>query len=323
MLRFPTLSVRRTFESSQYAEQPGVTPVRIALIGDSLSTGFHVSSKLSMLRLARQCKRNWLVDDSGEIDSVFERLSRKLPIIVHHYGYVSADVSLSSRRKFVDRLTGTIHMSDQVTRVLKLKKFPEIILLWIGHNELDWAKSEAGELTEERLGSLADGTVKVYAEQLQRVLQAAAEQRHAVTIMVFALVSFELFFQARAEAEATRAREPERFPYLEVDYRYFRSMRPEFRAGMIRLANAINTRLKSLVTQLGMRPKSYSNVSVVFSTALHDAEINRAEMLCAVDGWHPSALGHRTLAQSVFPVIFQQIAQQRQLPQSCQASGSP
>jgi lysophospholipase L1-like esterase len=252
--------------------------------------------------------------DSGDIHSVFERLVEKFPVDVLHFASVSSHVDLSCRRSLVDRLTGIFHMSHQVDRILKLNDFPEVVLLWIGHNNLDWASPAAGyEARPFQLERVADEVASSYEMQLRRLLGAALHRNHTVSVIIFALVSFERFFSAREQAEAIKIREPLRYPYLEVDYRYFFSMRPEYRDGMIELANKIDSRLERVVVRLQEAFAKDKNLRILFSTALHDTGIHKAEMLCDVDAWHPSVLGHRALAESAFPVVYRQISQQRSL----------
>ena len=254
------------------------------------------------------------MDDRGTIDSLFEQLTKKVPVILHHLAYVSADVRAPRRRSPADWIAGTFHMSHQVDRVLKLNQFPEILLLWIGHNNLDWASVfETSDAGISNLPMLADSITSCYAEQLKRLIRIAAQQSHSVRVIVFVLVNFEGFFRARGQAEAIKRREPSKYPYLEADYRYFKSMHPEFRDGMIRLADDINSRLSNLVAKLQEQVGQVQNVHVVFSTALHDARIDKAEMLSDVDAWHPSILGHRVLAEGAFPTVYQNIVTQRSL----------
>ena len=175
-----------------------------------------------MLLRTRTCQGNWVVDDSGKIDSLFEKLVEKVPVDLHHLAYVSAHVDSPRRRGFLDRLTGTFHMSHQIDLILTLDDFPEIVLLWIGHNNLDWANPDTGG--KERslpLDRVAFKFASSYEVQLRRLLNAAANRRQKISIIVFALVSFEQFFMAREQTEAIKTREPSPVPILGVDYRYF------------------------------------------------------------------------------------------------------
>ena len=275
------------------------------MIGDSLSMGFYVSSVVSMLLRARtSARRNWVVDDRGIIDSVFERLSKRVPITLYHFACVSANVDPVTGSRLVDSIAGICHMSQQVNRILSLAQFPEVVMLWIGHNNLDWVESCEGVRTsKEHLKQRADEIVARYKIQLTRLVASAAKTPHPVRIVVFALVDFKKFFKAREQTERIKSNEPSRYPYLERDYKYFRSMLPQFRTGMIELAEMINDGLQSAVENLVRDAKLPPTFRLVFSTALREADISRAEMLCEVDGWHPSTLGHCTLAASVFPTI--------------------
>jgi len=251
--------------------------------------------------------RNWVIDNSGKIDSVFEKLAKRFAIRLDYLAYVSAHVNSEGGRSMLDRVVGTLHFSDQVDRILRLRDFPEIILIWLGHNSLDWARFWVGKnaTQSEIISKLAENAIEAYESQFVRLCETASNQHHRVTIVVFALVSFELFFQAREEAEFIKMQDAARYPFLEVDYRYFASMQPPFRKGMIKLANLINSGLLDIVTRarrrFGVRP------STVFSSALHESPINHAEMLSDVDGWHPSLLGHKTLAEHAFPVVLEQV----------------
>jgi hypothetical protein len=313
MLSIPKPCFRRRFVGFAPAAAQ-ISPVRLAMIGDSLSTGFHISSPAMMLLGTRTCKKNWVVDDRGAIDSLFEQLIKKAPIILDHLACVSADVRPPCRRTAADWIAGTFHMSHQIDRVLSLNQFPDILLLWIGHNNLDWVmvlgESDTGI---SGLPMLANRISACYEAQLQRLLEAASQQNHSVCVIVFALVNFESFFRAREQAETIKRQEPSKYPCLEADYRYFRSMRPEFRKGMIELADGINSRLKNLVVKLQEQAAMQQNVQIVFSTALHDVQIDKAEMLSDVDAWHPSAFGHRMLAAGAYPAVYRHIIDQRGL----------
>ena len=315
LLAIPKMFLRRSFVGSP-ADSGNTLPIRLAVMGDSLSTGFHVSSVLPMIIRARLCGRNWVVDDSGQINSVFERLATKIPVELEYLAYVSAHVNSECGRSLLDRVVGTMHMSDQVDRLLNLRRFPHVILIWMGHNNLDWVQScSSGEIDPSALQNLAEEAVRAYEAQLLRLWSVAANQSHKVTFVVFALVSFEFFFAAREAIEAIKIRDPSRYPFLENDYQYFQSMRKPYRSGMIQLANMINSRLQAMVHRTEGWKGSRGMVSARFSTALHDAPINRPEMLCEVDAWHPSRRGHQILAEHAFPVVWQHVQEHHALEQ--------
>jgi len=93
------------------------TGLKISAIGDSLTTGFYVTRYLPTVWRARtKFLSNW-----------FE---------------ASALVDESSARSFiVGKALSVEHFSSQVDGLLSLERFPDIALVWIGHNNLDWAQS--------------------------------------------------------------------------------------------------------------------------------------------------------------------------------------
>ena len=310
MLRLPDLWFPHRFVGSG-PEAAYCPPIRIAVVGDSLSTGFHVSSPLVMLLQARTRNGNWVVDNTGKIYSVFERLLGTWPVELCHFAAVSAHVDAPRRRNVTDRLIRTLHMSHQVDQIISMTDFPELVVCWIGHNNLDFAAPSASRDNQtRRLSDLADETVAWYDRHIRRLLSAASERSSPVSVVIFGLIGFENFFMARQEAEEIKIRDPSQYPYLEANYRYFASLRSEHRHGMIDLANEINVRLERTARQL-QKEHGSDGIRVVFSRSLHDAPINKAEMLSGVDAWHPSELGHRALAESAFPVLYREIIERR------------
>jgi hypothetical protein len=284
--------------------------LEIAAIGDSLTTGFHVSSPLGMIWLARaRVLRNWFVDTSGSIDSVFERLGRTRTVVAYQYSTVAANVDSGSQKTLVDRLLATRHFSEQVTRVRRLPRFPDVVLVWIGHNNLDWAEHLhlKGSYSDSVLERLKDQFVESFRHQLLRLVAGAASARHPVGIVVFALVDFSRFFAARRKAEKIRQESGRQYPRFSDGYLYFASLRPEHSSGMIQLAAAINRELSGLVDRLCSKGLPL-HVVLRYSTALHDADISSEVALSSVDAWHPSLVGHSLLAASAYQPVADVIA---------------
>ena len=118
--------------------------------------------------------------------------------------------------------------------------------------------------------------------------------------MVYGLVDFESFFKARATAEALREKNPELYPYLGTDFRYFISMRPGYRGNLIRLVRLINEELHAMVSQMEREIEHVPNVQVRYSDALAKVDLSRVEVIHAIDGWHPSVEGHNVFAEAAF-----------------------
>jgi lysophospholipase L1-like esterase len=62
----------------------------------------------------------------------------------------------------------------------------------------------------------------------------------------------------------------------------------------------VNEELRAMVSELSRDLADNVNVQVRYSDALAAADLRRAELLHAVDGWHASAEGHNVLAEAAF-----------------------
>jgi hypothetical protein len=207
------------------------------------------------------------------------------------------------RTPLLDRLLGIHHFDRQVSRWLALRRVPEITLVWLGHNDLDWVAHRDASQTKSLASvktSLTQHFEVHYLAQLRRMLETGANTGHRKIIIACALIDFERFFKARGEAERLKQADPLLYPYLERDYDFFASMRPEFRDGMIELSVAYNDTIKSCVDNLANRGGS---VELVYSSSLHDVDIGNVDSLSEHDAWHPSREGHRLLAAGAFTAV--------------------
>ena len=283
----------------------------VALIGDSLSKNAYVSSIPSTFWRARtERQRDWFLDTDPSptsVLSVFERLEPLTPLVATEYSGVGALVdSGEAKESFFRALVRTRNFSGQVSQVLRGPRYPDLILLWIGHNNLDWAGAlpvSEREHPERHLRESAARFRDDYARQIRRLISGAQGQDHKVAIVVFGLVNFDAFFKARETAEALRARNPKLYPYLEVDYQHYLSMKPAYRGNMIRLALMINEELQSMVNELNHEPGLSPTVQLRYSNALAKVDISRVELIHAMDAWHPSVSGHTLLAEAAFSAL--------------------
>jgi hypothetical protein len=279
----------------------------VALIGDSLSTTFQVSSYVQMLvHLPRVWKINWFLclPTSGRgRKSVLAKLSDLGDISGFQYASVSARVDDSRRRSILDRVTGTYHFSHQVDEVLS-GQFPDILLLWIGHNSVDWRRN-GDTASPSLLNELSNLFVRRYETQLRRLLNRALTSDCRATLVVFGLTNFGSFFHARAVAEAQRKTNSLLFPHLESAYKYFLSMRPEYRDGMTELGAILNERLEAMCERLSQQLLQ-TNVRLLYSNALSGVKMDDTALLSSADAWHPSLYGHGKLADAAYPVVFEE-----------------
>jgi len=280
----------------------------IAMIGDSLSRDVYISSALGTFWRAYARRGNdWFLDTDplpASIYSVFRRLEKFTPLVATEYGGLGALVDNErDRQNFFRKILRTRNFSGQVGRLLARERFPDLILIWIGHNNVDWAwRSPPAELEhpEKRLQRLSERFREDYTRQMRRLIARARVEHHRVAVVVYGLVEFESFFKARAIAKELREENPKLFPYLGTDFKYFISMRPAYRANLIRLVRMVNEELRAMVSQMEGEIEHVPNVQVRYSDALAKTDLSRVEVIHAVDGWHPSVEGHNVFAEAAF-----------------------
>src|SRR5436190_1585481 len=280
----------------------------VAMMGDSLTQHFYISSPISLFWRARtERRKNWFLDtdpDPASIHSVYERLATFTPLVATEYN--GAGALVASRRAgegIRRRIVRTRNLSGQARQILRKKRLPDLIMIWIGHNNLDW--TEGLSLTErehpkKRLQEMATQFRVNYTEPLQSLIDRAKSENHNVMIVVFGLANIDAFFKARKKAEAIHARNPAFYPYFESGYRSFESLKPPYQKNMIRLSLMMNAEMRAMVADLNREAKNYGNVRVQYSDALTKVDFSRLEMINPVDAWHPSVEGHKALAAAAF-----------------------
>jgi len=287
----------------------------VAMIGDSLTKNAYVSSIPSLLwRVRTQHQKNWFLDiekSPDSIYSVYERLEKLTPLVAVEYSGVGATVdSGKAGGTFFQMLSKTRNFSQQVNQILQGKRFPDLLLIWIGHNNVNWAKSldrDGRKNPEKHLQKQMWRFRKNYSYSLQLLVDRAKKEKHKTVIVVYGLVNFEAFFKARETAEALKAKQPGLYPYLEADYQIFVSMKPQYRNNMIRLALMMNAELRDLVRDLNQELKNYPNVRLEYSNALATTDFSSVDLIHRVDAWHPSVKGHNSLAEAAFTALSQSL----------------
>src|SRR5213079_788625 len=201
----------------------------VALLGDSVCMDIHISSPWSTFWRARTCRgSNWFLDtgsSSSRIRSVSTRLEEITPFVAMEYAGIGALVDHEGvRSNFSRRILGTRNFSGQITQLLRAPRFPDLILISIGHNNVDWAwRCSPDELqrSEERLKRLSKEFRQNYARELRGLLRRARLQQHRVAIVVYGLINFESYFKGRESAERLRQSNTTLYPHLETTYKYF------------------------------------------------------------------------------------------------------
>jgi lysophospholipase L1-like esterase len=274
--------------------------LRVALIGDSLSTDFHLGRWYGIAyRLWFTSRCNWFNGDTTRtppIQGVLTRIGARTAVAAYNRASATASVTQPRRRTFVDWISNTFHFEHQVDEMVG-EAFPDLVLLWIGHNNVDWANCASSDEVKRIATAFADA----YEIQLRRLVGMANDGQRPVTVIVFGLVNFRAFFSAREQAESKHASNRRHFPFAERAYGFFESMKPEHRQTMIGVADRCNEQLDKLCT--GVQSSARQGVRIVFARAMSQAPINSSSMLHRLDAWHPSQEGHQVLADAAWTAV--------------------
>ena len=266
----------------------------IAMLGDSVCTAIYISSPWTMLWRAHTSRgKNWFLhlDAAPSICSISKGLGAITPFVAIECAGVGALVDHEHcRQDLFRRILGTRNFSGQVGELVRARRFPDLILISIGHNNVDWAwRCPLDELhsPEERLQWLSKQFRQNYARELRCLLEGARFQQHRVAIVVYGLVNFESYFNGREAAERLRESDATLYPHLETTYKYFISFHPTYRRNLVRLASMVNEELCAMVEALNREfVQQNEHIQLRYSNALTTADLSRAELLHPIDGWH-------------------------------------
>ncbi len=288
----------------------------IAMVGDSLSKNFYISSPASMLWRARtERQKDWFLDTDPSprsVDSLYERVDEVTPLVATEYSTAGGLVAPGrATESLIRRLARTENLRRQITRVTHAKRFPDVVLLWIGHNNTDWVKrlTEAERSDPSKgLRWLAREFGASYADELEVLIDRAGKEKHPVAVVVFGLADFRTFFEMRRKAAAAHARDPARYPYYEATCRYFEALQPANQENTTQLGVMMNEELRKMVARLRRQRQTHPNVRLEYSDALSRINLNDLKIFSSLDAWHPSILGHDRLAKTAFKAIAPSLA---------------
>ena len=278
----------------------------VAMVGDSVCMNVYISSPWSTFWRAHASRRkNWFLnlDAATGVYSISKPLEAITPFVALECAGVGALVDHENgRQSLFRRILGTRDFSAQLAELLRARRFPDLILISIGHNNVDWAwRCPPNELEspEQRLKRLSKEFRQNYARELRSLLRCARIQQHRVAIVVYGLINFESYFKGRESAERRRESDKRLYPHLETTYTYFVSFHPRYRRNLIRLAGMVNEELRVMVEALNREFDNQSGqIQLRYSNALATADLSRAELLHPIDGWHASVEGHNALAKA-------------------------
>ena len=280
----------------------------IAMLGDSVSMNIYISSPWSTFWRAHTSRcSNWFInpDTAPDVSSISKRLEAITPFVAMQCAGVGALVDEEHcRQDLFRRILGTRNFSAQIDELLRARRLPDLILILIGHNNVDWAwRCPPHELDrpDERLKRLGKAFRQNYARALQGLLERARSQERRMAVIVYGLINFESYFKGRRAAERLRQSNRTLYPHLETTYKYFISFHPLYRRNLIRLAKIANEELRAMVEQFNRNAiEPAAHIQLRYSDALASADLSRAELLHPVDGWHASVKGHQILAEAAF-----------------------
>jgi hypothetical protein len=287
------------------AELIGRLPL-VAMLGDSVCMGTYISSPWSTLWRARASRgKNWFLqlEAASSISGISKGLETITPFVAMEYAGVGALVDHEhERQNLFRRILGTRNFSGQIGELLRASRFPDLILILIGHHNVDWAwrcPPDDLDAPDQRLQRLSEELRRDYTRELRRLLEGAAIQRHRVAVVVYGLINFESYFKGREAAERLREADMTLYPHLETTYKYFISFHPAHRRNLIRLSRMVNEELRLMVKTLNREfVQQTDQIQLRYSDALATADLSRAELLHPIDGWHASVQGHNVLASA-------------------------
>lgn len=280
----------------------------VAMLGDSLTLHFYVSSLPSSFWRARTVWRNnWFIDSDPEPKSVFsfyERMERVTPLVAQEYNgagaLVAADGTQESLRQ---RLVRARNFSGQTRGVLRQSRFPDLIMIWIGHNNLDWAHGLSPEeraQPDKQLAKIARRFREDYAEALRLLIDRAKTENHKVAIVVFGLANIDAYLKARHQIAVLKAKNPDVYPHFESGEQNFESLKPPYQKNTARLAVMLNREMQSLIAEQNSKLRNFPSVRLEYSDALGKVDFSRLELVNKIDAWHFSIKGHTTVAEAAW-----------------------
>ena len=157
----------------------------IAMIGDSLSRNFYVSSLISCVwrsKMNHGC--DWFLNTDASANgvcSLYERLAQETPVVACEYSSVGGRVDSGGGGNSFLRSWFPCNFSQQVDLILQEKRFPDLVLLWIGHNNLNWVSSvdpRQPENVEAGLQNIVARFRKDYERQLDRLVDRAGNKNN-------------------------------------------------------------------------------------------------------------------------------------------------
>lgn len=283
----------------------------VAMLGDSLTQHFYVSSLPSSFWRARTVWRNnWFIDtdpDATSVNSFYERMERVTPLVAEEHNGAGAWVAPKGAHESLrQRMVRARNFSGQIQVILRQSRFPDLIMIWIGHNNLDWVHGLSPEQRarpDKHLPEIARRFRENYAEALRPLVDRAKTENHKVAIVVFGLANIDAYLKARHRVAVLKAKDTSLYPHFEDSEKSFESLRLPYQKNMARLAVMLNREMQSLVSELDGELRGFPSVRLEYSDELTKVDLSRVELINTIDAYHFSIKGHTTVAEAAFRAL--------------------
>lgn len=284
--------------------------IDLFVIGDSLSSGnsSYSTSAGTIVNTRIRNQNGWVLDRNGsnEVDSLFERLKDQIPIRITNAAWPGAYALAATDldRSWANRIGNISNLSDQMDRALEQDPFPNLVMIWLGHNNLDWIYDVSVDpsLNEQKYyDSIPERLANNLELEIRRLVKKAKWDRTKLSVVVSGLLNVEATLEAREKARILKAQNPELFPYLETADTRFPSTRPEHREQLVKLAARVNDALEVMVERLNadiQEEKALPDqIEIRFSRRMCQMGLRDPKYLHPNDAFHLSALGQQKVAE--------------------------
>ncbi len=299
----PTEAIHRLSEESEVK--------KIVVFGDSLAKSYWHNSNIfdSLQRMSKAIGKDWAVDQEEDaIDSLFERIKRQNPRHpLHIKNYATVGAKLGKDKSPLAQLKATAgvkSLDEQIRDFQSDGGKANLILLLIGHNDLDWDEGLSAEEKEslsesERLLRHKKNFLTTYKLRLQEIQSLFSDGEEPLDIVVLGLIDFESFLIAHEEAEKAHQNDPKSFPHLPSTHSVMGVIKKDRRQTALKMGRMLNEGLEALVQELN--ELSTLGKTFHFSAALsQNRGLSTMQILHPKDGLHLSDEGHDLVAESVY-----------------------
>ena len=297
----------REARSLHYREDRGI---KIAMIGDSTIRDFAMRSIFGLsIKAWIGNQRNAFLNSQPHplYESVYERMAQIAPVCAVEFARGGATVGTPRRwmKKQSAKYLNVKSLEEQIKLMLKEPRTPDLTLIWIGHNNLDFLAGKralgnydqvAKEIEEKFLLNFREGLL-----HLIQSLQAKPESR---AIIVYGLINPEASRQARESARKRKVENPRRYPYFERSEQWFLPLKTQYGDQLNELSRNLSRGLEELVGELNATVLvAYPHLRLIYSDATAVMDFSNADNLSEIDGWHASDQGKQVIAAALFEGI--------------------